>query len=727
MKTTTNKEIVALSDFDHILLRPEMYVSSVSQTEEKTILVKEGKIVQEIKEFSIGFYKLLDEGISNSFDEAKRMGGSMTKIEIIFDTKQNSVQIIDTGGGFINASHKNKSGLTNVETAVTMLRAGSNFKNDNVTENLIGMNGIGISATNMLSDYFEIVTVNETEVYKQKWDKFISSGPQISKRKGEQTGTSITFIPRKDIFKKSKWDKELVLTNMLFRQFLRKSDPVISNLEITCKFDDEYLDLNTSFCPEENFKIETKHGTIFVWESFQNSASVSFVNGAQCTGIHQRIFSEWINETFESQNAGKFYEVLLVLNLPPKMVRFGDQNKTRFMLSRPEISPLLEKFFLQGIKKGLRKSEIYKKIFDKIQEAEREGDLKTLKSKKRVQKKKISDKFFPPSERTGSFFMAEGSSALGSLNQKRNTKTDGVYALRGKVRNIRKLSELSMNVEIVDLMNILNIDPENDRNCKYERVIIATDADCLDSNSLIKTISGYKKISKINYNDLVLSHDGKYHKVINIIKTKKKEYIEFQFGDDFIPCSKYHNFMIEKNGKSIKTQAINITKNDFFKLENNTLVNAENIKHIKKRKVMYDIEIEDTNTFYIKTSVGDILSHNCDGHHISSLIINLFHKWFPNVIRQGKLFVLQTPLVSYEDGKKTRYCYSMKDYEKESSIKKLSNIRYLKGLGSLSIKDWEMVFSDMRLLKITEDPKSAKILEMAFGTNAALRKKWLQN
>ena len=108
-------------------------------------------------------------------------------------------------------------------------------------------------------------------------------------------------------------------------------------------------------------------------------------------------------------------------------------------------------------------------------------------------------------------------------------------------------------------------------------------------------------------------------------------------------------------------------------------------------------------------------------------VINLFYKWFPNVIRQGKLYILQTPLLSVDENRKTKYFYGMKEFENYSKSKKPSNVRYLKGLGSLSRADWEVVFADMRLFRIAEDSKSTKMMEMAFGTNAALRKKWLQS
>ena len=342
-----NKEIIALNDFEHVLLRPQMYVSSVEPSEEKIPIIRDGKIVSELRETSVGFYKLMNEVLDNAFDEAKRMKGTMKRIEIHFDSKTNTVKVVDTGGGFLNASAINsKTGISNVASAMSMLRAGSNFKNQNTSENLIGTNGVGASVVNMLSDKFTVKTVNGTECYYQEWNKFVPSDPVITKYKGEETGTVVTFTPRKDKFKNCKWDKDYVHSMMVFKQFLKKTDPLISKLEFVCTFDGVQLDLDVNFIPETHFKTEGKVGTIYIWESFSQSTTVTFVNGAICGGIHHRIAVDWFNEIFETPSAYRFYECFIVLNLPPNVVSFGDQNKTKFDSPRKDISPLMEKFLL---------------------------------------------------------------------------------------------------------------------------------------------------------------------------------------------------------------------------------------------------------------------------------------------------------------------------------------------------------------------------------------------
>ncbi|MFM2010289.1 MAG: hypothetical protein RLZZ479_680, partial [Bacteroidota bacterium] len=427
-----NKTIVALSDFEHCLARPTMYIGSVEKTEEKVQIVENGKLVEKNKIVSVGFYKMLNEIVDNAFDEAKRMKGTMPKITVEINSKTNQVTVTDTGSGFINAEKPNpKTGQSNVETAMSMLRAGSNFYNENSSDSLIGTNGVGAALVNMLSDEFSVSTTNNEVHFEVHWTKFVKDKEEkTEKKKNAVTGTTVTYIPRKDVFKNCTWDKEYLHTMFIFRQFLKKEDPVISNLEIEFVFDGEKLDLNLPFLPDNALMFKTKLGIFFAWEKYENGASASFVNGAICTGIHQKIFIDWINEMLDYQLGHHFYDTFLVLNVPPKLVRFADQNKTKYAAGRWEIQPLLEKEFYKKLKNGVLRSEFYENVKKKIDERNLKQDLNAIKSKKRAAAKKISDKYFPPSGSKGTLFIVEGSSAMGSILQKRDPRVDAVYSLK---------------------------------------------------------------------------------------------------------------------------------------------------------------------------------------------------------------------------------------------------------------------------------------------------------
>jgi DNA gyrase/topoisomerase IV subunit B len=156
------------------------------------------------------------------------------------------------------------------------------------------------------------------------------------------------------------------------------------------------------------------------------------------------------------------------------------------------------------------------------------------------------------------------------------------------------------------------------------------------------------------------------------------------------------------------------------------LVQPSNIKLIKSKISMYDITIKDDHTFHIYLNENTkLLAHNCDGQHISALIISFFHKWFPQIIESKKLYRIITPLVVCTLGKDRKYFYTLKEYEEFISTTKVTNVNYLKGLGSLNIEDWENVMKNKILFSVIDDRSAGRFLEIAFGDNSEKRKRWL--
>jgi DNA gyrase/topoisomerase IV subunit B len=475
-----------------------------------------------------------------------------------------------------------------------MFRAGSNFSNDDIEDSLIGTNGLGLACVCGLSKDFKIVTINDTHHYKQEWDDFETSGPLIKpKAISDINGTEISFKPLTGVFGSTKWDREVLSSILILKYDLIKRDPILNKLEIELIWDNEIVDLDASFLPEDSFKINTEIGQITIWEKYEGSGSISFVNSALCTGIHQKIVNDFVNEKLEDTLGHHFYDCLIVLNLPPKYVKFGDQNKTRFVTTREEIESLLTNKFGSKLQ-NFFKTPLYERILKKVEERKNEGYVKKLRAEKRKVNLKHSHKYFPAQKSVAeNLFIVEGLSAMGSILQKRNPKEDGVYALKGKIKNCKNLGDLSDNKEILELMHILGLDPSarNSEIVGYKRIVIATDPDP-------------------------------------------------------------------------------------------------------------------------------------DGSHITSLLINLFYKWFPTVVRNKRLSSLKIPLVSVGDGKKRRYFWDMDDFK---SSRPSGNIRYLKGLGSLALDDWEWVMKDKTLITIEDGPDSKDKLEMAFGDSSESRKKWLSN
>lgn len=589
-----NKTIEVLTDFEHIIKRPTIYVGSVKRSEETLPIIDAGIIKSVVKEHSVGMYKLFDEVFSNSVDEAKRMSTPMKKIIVDVNIKENSVSITDTGDGFTNGSTINKkSGLSNIETAVSMLRSGSNFDNDSITETLVGTNGMGVSLVNALSNMFEIETVNPNEAYLQTWKTFKASSAKVtSKAKSKQTGTRVTFVPNYQVFDNSKWDYQTIKSYLCLKKRVLETESKTANLKIDFIWDGKTENITSLLSPDWTAK--TPIGEILIWEKTSESGSFSFVNSALCTGIHQKIILDRINGQLDDSLGHHFYDTLIVLNLSPGIVRFGDQNKTKFVSKREEVEPTIAKHF-DPILARFFKSEVYKNIKKAVDARKKETELKKIRRDKKSIRIKQSNKYFPSaSSRPETLFIVEGLSAMGSILQKRDPKKEAVYALKGKIKNARSLSDLSDNREILELMQILNLDPEGQNiQCPFDRVVIATDQDP-------------------------------------------------------------------------------------------------------------------------------------DGAHITSLLINLFYLWFPWMIKQGRIQFLETPLVTTGD-KSKKYFYSLEEFKKGSGKSDKGNVRYLKGLGSLSLEDWDYVMKDKRITILIEDKKTKYHLDMAFGKSAMERKKWLSS
>ena len=157
------------------------------------------------------------------------------------------------------------------------------------------------------------------------------------------------------------------------------------------------------------------------------------------------------------------------------------------------------------------------------------------------------------------------------------------------------------------------------------------------------------------------------------------------------------------------------------------LVGANSIKRkVGKPQRFVDITVENDSTFQIVGNDNNFLylTHNCDGAHITALLVNMFFKWFPYIIDEGCLYRLKIPLISVGDGKKRQFFFDMKEFESYKGSK--TNVRYLKGLGSLAEEDWEVIMNNKQLQQIRRCPESARYLEMAFGKDAMPRKQWLR-
>lgn len=118
-----------------------------------------------------------------------------------------------------------------------------------------------------------------------------------------------------------------------------------------------------------------------------------------------------------------------------------------------------------------------------------------------------------------------------------------------------------------------------------------------------------------------------------------------------------------------------------------------------------------------------------DGSHIRLLLLTFFLQFFPDIVREGHLYILQTPLFRVRNKKKTFYCYS--DEERQKAISELGGkpeITRFKGLGEISPGEFEgFIGKDIRLDPVILEKEStvSKILGYFMGKNTPERQKFI--
>jgi topoisomerase-4 subunit B len=118
-----------------------------------------------------------------------------------------------------------------------------------------------------------------------------------------------------------------------------------------------------------------------------------------------------------------------------------------------------------------------------------------------------------------------------------------------------------------------------------------------------------------------------------------------------------------------------------------------------------------------------------DGMHIRLLMMTFFLQFFPDLVKNGHLYILETPLFRVRNRQETFYCYS--DEERQVAIQKIgkkAEITRFKGLGEISPDEFEQFIGpDMRLepIILRKDTTIPKLLEYYMGKNTPDRQAFI--
>ena len=182
-----------LSDIDHVIKRPGMYIGSIKPHTSKKFLFNDGQMTQEEITYNPGFLKIFDEIITNSVDENKREGSKLDTIKVTI--KDNRITIWDNGG--IPVIEQDGEWIP--EMIFSNLKAGSNF-DDTESRTGAGTNGVGSTLTNIYSSEFKISTCDGKNHFTQTFSGNMRERGEPKVKRNKSNHTEISYLPDYDKF-----------------------------------------------------------------------------------------------------------------------------------------------------------------------------------------------------------------------------------------------------------------------------------------------------------------------------------------------------------------------------------------------------------------------------------------------------------------------------------------------------------------------------------------------
>ena len=468
-----------------------------------------------------GLHHLVWEIVDNAIDEA--LAGFCKHIEITIN-KDNSITVVDDGRGIPVAVHP-KTGISTVETVYTVLHAGGKFGGGGYKVSG-GLHGVGASVVNALSSWVEVTVKRDGKIYQCKFEnggKTKEKLHEIGSCESTSTGTTVTFKPDAEIFDTDIYDYDTLKVRIRELAFLNKglrlslTDERGEGKKDTFMYEggiSEYVKyLNKSKTPiqEEIIHLEGEEDGVYLevamqYNSGYSDSIYSFVNNINTHdgGTHEegvrRALTRIINSYAKKNNILKEKDepltgedikegLTMIVSCKHPNPQFEGQTKGR--LGNSEVRKIADSVFAEGFERFLMENpEEARVIIDKTMTAararvaakrareltRRKGDLDTINFGGKLVDCKDKD----PS--VCEIFLVEGDSAGGSAIKGRDSMTQAILPLRGKILNVEKarLDKALSNEEIRTIITAFGtgIGDEFDLSkLRYDKIIIMTDAD----------------------------------------------------------------------------------------------------------------------------------------------------------------------------------------------------------------------------------------------------------
>ena len=495
-----DSDIQVLEGLEAVRKRPGMYIGTTSER---------------------GLHHLVWEIVDNSVDEA--LAGFCDDIEVVIE-KNNVITVKDDGRGMPTGINQ-KTGLSTIETIFTVLHAGGKFGGGGYKVSG-GLHGVGASVVNALSTWLEVRVYREGHVYFQRFE---NGGHPVGKLEiiddcsPDRTGTTVSFKADPEIFKETTVYNYDTLANRLEElAFLNKGLKItLTDLRENEKKSEflynggiiefvEKLNKNKNVLHNDVVYVDGQENGISLEVAFQYSTEYSsqlysFTNNISTYegGTHEdgvkraltRIINNYarnnklLKEKDDALTGDDVREGLtMIISCKHPDPQFEGQTKTK--LGNAEVRKIADDVFSEGLERFLMENPQEARIIIEKTIQASYARLAAKKARETVRKKDLDVSNFygkltdcsskDPSE--CEIFIVEGDSAGGSAKEGRNSMTQAILPLRGKILNVEKarLDKALGNNEIKSIITAFGTgigDEFNLEKLRYDKIIIMTDAD----------------------------------------------------------------------------------------------------------------------------------------------------------------------------------------------------------------------------------------------------------
>lgn len=464
-----------------------------------------------------GLHHMIKEVADNGIDEA--IAGYATEVVVILN-EDGSVTVTDNGRGIPVEKHK-KTGKSTLETVLTVLHAGGKF-GDGGYKVSSGLHGVGVSVVNALSTSLKAEIYKDGTIYSQEYERGVAKTDLKKVGSTKNNGTKITFTPDDSIFSTVEWDFEWVVDYLRHQAYLTKG---IKTKAINKVTDEEYnfyfeggiqsyvrhLNLGKDIIDESVFYVEKEVDDNMVEVALQYTDSFNevikpFANnvfnpdgGTHLTGFRAsltRVINDYArkngllkekDENLTGEDTREGITAVMLIKLPEAQFEGQTKNKLGNPEVRGQVESIMNEYFAYYLEEN---PSVAKKIIGKALLSARARKAARAARENVIRKGVLEGTSLPgklsdcsskdPS--ISELYIVEGDSAGGSAKTGRDSRTQAILPLRGKVLNVERarLDKMLANNEITSMIKALGvgIDEQFDaRGLRYGRIIIMTDAD----------------------------------------------------------------------------------------------------------------------------------------------------------------------------------------------------------------------------------------------------------